>query len=123
MGGNAILALIDPIGAAVPPPAGVRVAIAYYPGCAGHDGNVTVPLAIFDGDADKITPAAPCAAMVKAGTAAGKTLQITTYPGATHGFVVPGPDFTFFGEPIRFDPEAAADSAGKAVALLAKYLK
>ena len=38
---------------------------------------------IFDGDADQVTPAAPCAAMVKVGTAAGKSLTITTYPGAT----------------------------------------
>lgn len=122
MGGNAALNLIDPIGPPAPVPAGLRVAIAFYPACEGRDGRVTVPLAIFDGDVDQITPAAPCASMVRAGSAAGKSLQITTYPGATHGFTVPGPDRTFFGQPIRYDPTAAADSTEKTAILLAQYL-
>jgi dienelactone hydrolase len=123
MGAAAALNLIDPFGSAAPPPAGLRVAVAFYPSCDGRDGNLTVPLAIFDGDADKITPAAPCAALVQAATAKNRAAQITTYPGATHGFQVPGPDRTFFGEPIRFDPLAAADSAQKTEQFLTRYLK
>ena len=122
MGAKAVLDIIDPIGTTLPPPPGLRVAIAYYPACAGHDGSITIPLAIFDGDADNVTPAAPCAALVKAATAAGKSATITTYAGATHGFDVPGPERTFYGEPIRFDPIAAADSVRQAAALLARYL-
>jgi dienelactone hydrolase len=122
MGGIAALNLIDPIGSTSPPPAGLRVAIAFYPSCEGHGGNLTVPLAIFDGDADKVAPAAPCAALVRAATSKGAIAQITTYPGATHGFDVPGPERTFFGEPIRFDPLAAADAARKTEQLLTRYL-
>lgn len=120
MGG---IALLDVIDAASKPPAGLRVAVAYYPACQGRDGNIAVPLAIFDGDADKITPAPPCAAMVQAATAAGKTAQITTYPDATHAFNVPGPDRSFFGQPIRFDPTATEDSAKQTAAFLDRYLK
>ena len=96
--------------------------MAYYPACEDRDGLVSVPLAIFDGSADQVTPAAPCAAMVKAGTAAGKPLTITTYPGATHGFDVPGPDRTFSGQPIRFDRDAAIDSALQAFGFLEAHL-
>jgi dienelactone hydrolase len=120
MGANSALTLIDTHG--VPPPPGLRVVADLYPACDGHDGLVTVPLAIFDGDADHVTPAAPCAAMVKAGTAAGKSLTITTYPGATHGFDVPGPDRTFFGQPVRYDQAAAVDAALQTFHLLERYL-
>jgi len=120
MGADAALSLIDTRGA--PPPAGLRAAAAYYPSCAGRDGLVSVPLTIFDGDADQVTPAAPCAAMVQAGAAAGKPIAITTYPGATHGFDVPGPDRTFFGQPVRFDKDAAIDAALQTFHFLVRYL-
>ena len=120
MGGNATLALVDTPG--TPAPAGVRAAAVYYPSCGGYDGLVTVPLDIFDGDADKIAPAGPCAAMAHAGAAAGKPITITTYPGATHGFDVPGPDRQFFGEPIHFDASDALDSARQILALLQRYV-
>jgi dienelactone hydrolase len=120
MGADTALTLIDTRG--VPPPPGVRMVADFYPACEGHDGFVAVPIAIFDGDADQVTPAAPCAAMVKAGTAAGKSLTITTYPGATHGFDVPGPDRTFFGQPIHFDQAAASDAALQTFRMLQRYL-
>jgi dienelactone hydrolase len=119
MGADAALTLIDTHGSA---PAGLRMAAAYYPSCEDRDGLVSVPLAIFDGDADKVTPAAPCAAMAHAGAAAGKPITITTYPGATHGFDLPGPDRTFFGEPIHFDQTASADAALQTFRLLVRYL-
>jgi dienelactone hydrolase len=120
MGADAALSLIDTHDAA--PPAGLRVAAAYYPSCEDRDGLVSVPVAIFDGDADKVTPAAPCAAMAHAGAAAGKPITITTYPGATHGFDLPGPDRTFFGEPVHYDPSASADAALQTFHLLVRYL-
>jgi dienelactone hydrolase len=120
MGADAALTLIDTHGSAAP--AGLRVAVAYYPSCEDRDGLVNIPLAIFDGDADKVSPAAPCTAMVHAGTAAGKSITITTYPGATHGFDVPGPDHTFFGEPIHYDPTASADAALQTYHLIVRYL-
>jgi dienelactone hydrolase len=120
MGADAALTLIDTRGAA--PPAGLRAAAIYYPSCEDRDGLVTVPLAIFDGSADTVAPAAPCAAMVGKGTAAGKNETITTYPGATHGFDVPAPDRTFYGQLIHYDAGAAADAARKTFAFLVRYL-
>jgi dienelactone hydrolase len=120
MGADAALSLIDTRGSA--PPAGLRVAAAYYPSCDDRDGLVNVPLAIFDGSADAVTPPGPCAAMASAGAAAGKPISITTYPGATHGFDVPGPDRTFFGQPVHFDPAASADAALQTFHLLVRYL-
>ncbi len=119
MGADAALSLID---AHVSPPAGLRAAAAYYPSCEDHAGPVTVPLAIFDGDADTVTPPAPCAALVHAAVSAGKPATITTYPGATHGFDAPGPDRTFYGQRIHFDAAAATDAAVQTLHLLERYL-
>jgi dienelactone hydrolase len=96
--------------------------VTFYPACAELPANVRVPLTIFDGDADRIAPAGPCAALAKAATTAGQSVQITTYQGATHGFVVPAPDGTFDGQPVRYDAEAAADAARQTAAFLRRYL-
>jgi dienelactone hydrolase len=120
MGADAALTLIDTKGTAAPP--GVRMAAIYYPSCEDRDGLVAVPLAIFDGSADTLAPAAPCEAMVRAGTAAGKTETITTYPGATHGFDVPAPDRLFYGAKIHYDAQASADAALQVLRLIQKYL-
>jgi dienelactone hydrolase len=120
MGADAALTLIDTPGAAAPP--GLRAAAVYYPACKGRDGLVSVPLDIFDGDADVIAPSAPCTAMAHAGAAAGKPVTITTYPGATHGFDVPAPDRTFYGTTIHYDATAAADAARQILALLQRYV-
>jgi dienelactone hydrolase len=121
MGGIATLDLVDPKSPA-PPPAGLRAAVTYYPQCAGRDGRVTVPLAIFIGDADTVVSPPACTAMANAGKAAGKPIEITVYPGATHGFQVPGPDRDFFGQTLRYDPAAAADAAQKTATFLDTYL-
>jgi dienelactone hydrolase len=113
MGGSAVLSLVDPKNPDTPPP-GLRAAIAFYPACEARSaGNLTVPLQIFIGGADRVTPAAVCEALGKAGKGAGKAIDVTVYPGATHAFQVPGPDRTFFGEPIHYDADAASDSALK----------
>jgi dienelactone hydrolase len=123
MGGIAVLDLVDPADALTSPPAGLRAAVAFSPACElQRSGAISVPLVIFNGSADKIAPAAPCAAMIAAAKAAGAPVDITTYPGATHGFQVPGPDRTFYGEPIHFDPVAAADSAAKTLQFLTLHL-
>lgn len=119
MGGIATLALISSADRVAI--AGVRAAVAYYPACDRVTADLAVPLAIFDGSADEIAPAPPCAALAQRENARGKAVEITTYPGATHGFVIPG-DRTFFGMPIRFD-RAATDAAEAATkTFFAKYL-
>jgi dienelactone hydrolase len=121
MGAGAALNLIDPAGHPASPPPGLRALVAYYPGCAGHDGNVAVPVAIFIGALDQVTPAAACATFAAAG---GRSpVLLNTYPGATHGFLIPGPDRDFFGTPVRYDGVATADSAIKTARFFAQYLQ
>jgi len=122
MGGNAVLDLIDPKSPAPPPP-GLHAAVAFYPFCEGRDGIVTVPLQIFAGDADTIAPAATCSAMALAGKAAGRQIDVTVFPGATHGFVFPGPERKVFGQRVRYDPDATTESAEKIDAFLETFLK
>ena len=120
MGGGAALALADPANHAAPPP-GLRAVVSYYPPCAGHDGNAAVPIAIFIGALDQVTPAAQCATFAAVG--GGKPVQLNTYPGATHGFLVPVPDHDFGGKPVRYDAIATEDSAIKVGRFFGQYLK
>jgi dienelactone hydrolase len=110
MGAIATLDIVDPHSGVAAPP-GVRAGIAYYPACRNRiAANVNAPLRILDGDADTWTPAPPCQTLAQAATAAGKTVVITTYPGATHAFNVKGPDRTAYGHALRYDASAAADA-------------
>jgi dienelactone hydrolase len=122
MGSIVILGLVDPL-TPHPPPAGLKAAVAFYPACGGRSPNVAVPLEILDGDADDWTPAAPCAALAQAATAAGKTVSITTYPGATHAFNLVGAQRTYLGHTLRYSGDADRDADAKMFAFLATYLK
>ena len=75
--------------------AGLRfaAALAFYPGCTVANRNgmkPAIPLAIFIGAADDWTPAQPCEALVFRAKSAGRDAEIYQYPGAYHGFDVPG---------------------------------
>jgi dienelactone hydrolase len=122
MGAMAIMGLIDPVTPRTPPP-GLRVAVAYYPACERRSPNVTVPLEILDGAADDWNPAPPCQRLAQNATDAGKTVQITTYPGATHAFNQPGAQRTYLGHVLSYDADADHDADAKANAFLASYLK
>jgi dienelactone hydrolase len=123
MGALEIIGLIDPK-TPRPPPPGLRAAVAYYPNCADRAADVAVPLQILDGAADDWTPATPCQVLAQNATAAGKTVLITTYPGATHAFNQPSNETrTYLGHTLRYDPAAAADAAAKTDAFFAQYLK
>jgi dienelactone hydrolase len=107
-----------------PLPRGVRAVVAYYPTCAQRTPNVYVPLQILDGDADDWIPFAPCQALAQSATAAGKTVQITTYPGVTHYFNEPATaPRTYLGHTLRYDPAAAADAEAKTMAFFAQLLR
>lgn len=123
MGSIEILGLIDPL-TPRPPPPGLRVAVAYYPNCDRRSPDVGVPLQILDGAADDWTPAPACQSLAQAATAAGKTVQITTYPGVTHAFNMPSQgQRTYLGHVLRYDAAATADASAKTNAFLATYLK
>jgi dienelactone hydrolase len=122
MGAIAILDIVDPSKAA-PVPAGLQAAVAYYPACRNRDAaHLVLPLRILDGDADDWTPVAPCRELTNAATAAGKTLNMTTYPGATHAFNVDAPDRDVRGHHLRFDAAASTDAATQTLNFLHTYL-
>jgi len=80
--------------------AGIRfaAALAFYPGCIAANRNSlkpAVPLAIFIGAADDWTPAPPCEALISSAKSAGRAAEIYQYPGAYHGFDVPGTSVRF----------------------------
>jgi dienelactone hydrolase len=107
-----------------PLPRGVRAVVAYYPGCSQRLPAVYAPLQIFDGDADDWIAFAPCQALTQSATAAGKSVQITTYPGATHFFNEPAnAPRTYLGHTLRYDPAAAADAEAKTMAFFAQQLR
>jgi dienelactone hydrolase len=118
------LDIVDPRATPIAVPAGLRAAVAYYPACARRDADVLVPLQILDGDADDWTPAPPCGVLATAATAAGKTVLITTYPGATHDFNVPSDRAVRYsrGHRLVYDPPAAQDALAKTLAFFARYL-
>lgn len=87
-GGTAVLAA----GRAMPDvPAGlIRGLIAFYPGCRiaaeTKDWAPAAPLLILIGEADDLTPAAPCRALAEH---VGSKITLTTYPNAFHDFDTP----------------------------------
>ena len=122
MGALATLDVVDSRAVAAAP-AGLRVAVTYYPPCSGRDAAIIrVPLLVLDGDADDWTPAPPCRRLADAAAAAGKTVPMTTYPGATHAFNFPGPDRTVIGHRLGYDASAAADAAAQTLGFLQRYL-
>ncbi len=75
-----------------------RAALAFYPGCTNatkRNLKPAIPLAIFIGEWDDWTSAAPCKLLVEnAGAHVGAKVEtnaeIHLYPNAYHGFDVPG---------------------------------
>jgi dienelactone hydrolase len=122
MGGIEVLNIVDPFSPSPAPP-GLRAAVAYYPACNSRPMSVAVPLLMLNGDGDDYIPYAPCQAFAAAAAAAGKPVQITTYPGATHAFNQPsnGPRH-FQGHTFIYDPKASADANAKTMAFFAQYL-
>ena len=122
MGSIAALDIIDNR-AITAAPAGLRAAILYYPACRGRDPqSILVPLRIFDGDADDWIPAQPCHDLADDAAGDGKTVSITTYPGATHAFNVNSPDRVFQGHHLSYDSKAAADAEKNTLLFLQQYL-
>jgi dienelactone hydrolase len=69
-------------------------AISFYPGCSSHYVSARIqtlaaPLALFIGEADDWTPAAPCAGWVKRLQNEKQPATITLYKGAFHDFDAP----------------------------------
>jgi dienelactone hydrolase len=73
----------------------LRAAIAFYPGCTAslrdRGGFASAaPLAMFVGESDDWTAAAPCVQLGARLRAAGEPVEVRAYPDTFHGFDNPG---------------------------------
>lgn len=70
-----------------------RAALAFYPGCTQANKarlKPAIPLGIFIGADDDWTPAQPCRELIDLNKSRGLPVAYFDYPGAYHGFDVPG---------------------------------
>jgi dienelactone hydrolase len=103
---------------------GFRAGVAFYPGCRlkGQfaDGlRPYAPVRVFHGTADKEVSPTRCEELVALSRKRGGDIEITTYPGAAHGFDDPGKKRQ--SEPAN--AAAKADATAKAVAFVAEAVK
>jgi carboxymethylenebutenolidase len=75
--------------------AGFRAALAFYPGCGKaalleNTVKTATPIAMFLGSDDEEVSPAICQHVAERSRAAGTTLDLSLYPGATHDFDDPG---------------------------------
>ncbi len=124
MGAMAALDVINPPGGPPPSIPGLRAVVAYYPSCSAHNTDINVPLLILDGSADDWIPPGPCQALAQNAHAAGKPVQIVTYPGATHAFNQPERrgSRTVNGHTLTYDPQATADADARMKAFFQLHL-
>ena len=92
-----------------------RTAIAFYPPCLGIKDSMTVPTLILIGELDDWTPASECRNLVDgrddygiSRQKVGVPIELVVYPGAYHGFDVPGfaPPVKFLGHHLEFNQVA-----------------
>jgi dienelactone hydrolase len=103
-----------------------RAAVAFYPSCPWALVGLDAPLLILIGKVDDWASAVRCAKMMpKRQAALPVTLKV--YPGAYHGFDIPGVYADVRGAEgmhhLQYDPEAEADSIIRVKAFFEKYLK
>lgn len=99
-----------------------RAAIAFYPPCLSLKGRMTVPTLILIGEFDDWTPAGECRNLaegrddygISRQQGVGVPIELVVYPGAYHGFDVPGlaAPVTFLGHHLEFNPAATERSIG-----------
>ena len=85
--------------------------IAFYPRCASPN-EVQAPILILIGEAD--TYASLCRQMVEQ----HPRTRLVVYPGAHHGFDIPGADYVMLGYRIRHSPQDEAAAIGAVKSLI-----
>jgi dienelactone hydrolase len=109
----------------------IRAFILFYPGCTGFTRLPgSTPVLMLLGGKDDWTPAAPCEALAKSATAAGRSVTAIVYPEARHHF--DGAEVRKLtrvadarggiGATIDYDPRAHEDSEKQVRAFLAAHL-
>jgi dienelactone hydrolase len=113
-GATASLALVN---TANPDSGAAKVAgvIAYYPGC-GVVEEPSVPLLVLIGEKDDIASAARCLALKNT-----PNFAVVVYPGATHGFNLPGVD-ALEGYHMVYDEKATQDAERRADAFMDAHM-
>ncbi|WP_037172189.1 dienelactone hydrolase family protein, partial [Rhizobium sp. Pop5] len=66
-----------------------KAAVAYYPACAGNQGDATVPILILSGDRDNWSPADPCKKRLANLSDNSPPIELDIYKGVYHDFDAP----------------------------------
>jgi dienelactone hydrolase len=100
---------------------GFRAALAFYPGCGkaallAPVVSTTVPIAMFLGSDDEEVSPTICQHVAERSLAAGTSIAVTLYPGATHDFDDPGEK----RQSVPANAAAKEDAMRKAIELVEK---
>jgi dienelactone hydrolase len=91
--------------------------IAYYPYC--YDAvDPTVATLVLIGERDDWTPASACQAVKDK-----PNMEVVVYPGATHGFAMPGLNTEYLGHHMLYDKNAAEEAQIRADAFIAAQIR
>lgn len=101
-----------------------KAAIGYYPVCAPHAGDATVPTLILNGDVDDWSPVEHCRQRISHLSGKGPPIELDVYPGAYHAFDAPdvATPKIVFGHREEYNPAAAEQSFARVKAFLHQYL-
>lgn len=102
-----------------------KAAVGYYPVCAPHAGDATVPTLILNGDLDDWSPVERCRQRVSHLSGKGPPVELDVYPGAYHDFDAPDvatPKMNF-GHREEYNAAAAEQSFVRVKAFLHQYLQ
>ncbi|TCA42209.1 dienelactone hydrolase family protein [Rhizobium pisi] len=101
-----------------------KAAVAYYPACAGSQGDATVPILILTGERDNWSPTGPCRKRLANLSDDSPPIELNIYKGTYHDF--DAPEFTagrrVFGHIEKYNPDAAEKSIRSVHTFLQKYL-
>ena len=124
-GGSAALATMA-AGAGFPPPSslkGFNAALVFYPACRLRgrfdDGyRAYAAIRVFHGTADEEVSYRRCRSLVERSRKLGSDIDITIYPGATHGFDDPGRR----RQRVSANAAATDDALARAVRFFTRHL-
>lgn len=95
-----------------------RAGVALYPGCQSDvESRFAAPLLVLVGRADRVAPAAACAAMER-NQPSPSPLSLVVYDRAPHAFDMDLPDRTQLGMRLGYDADAADDAQHRVIDFL-----
>lgn len=97
--------------------------VALYPRCyQARAEAILAPILILIGSNDHLAPASSCSTLATRG-GNGHPLDVVVYPRATHAFDWKDLDMVYFGQRVRYNPDADADAVPRVRAFLEKNLQ